>query len=263
MTEAALSVQLYSLREALSVDREETLAHLARLGVRRVEAYDIVGGGAALAESLARHGLRSPSVHASLVGAGEDGAATLGEVFDAAVRLGAHTVFEPMVWGEHWRDEDAVRRTADRLNHAAAVAASRGLRVGYHNHSQEFHHMIGSRSAYEFFVSLLREDVVLELDAYWAAVGRQDVPALVTRLGRRVRALHVKDGSTAFDPFLPDAPQGALDQVPAGQGEVPLAATLAAASALELAVLEFDEYDGDLFEALAAGIAFLAEAGIR
>jgi len=263
MTEAALSVQLYSLREALAVDREETLAHLARLGVRRVEAYGIVDGGAALAESLARHGLRSPSVHAPLVGAGEDGAATLDEVFDAAARLGAQTVFEPMVWGDHWRDEDGVRRTADRLNQAAAVAASRGLRVGYHNHSQEFHHSIDGRSAYEFFVSLLRPDVVLELDAYWAAVGRQDVPALVTRLGGRLRALHVKDGATGVDPFLPDSPQGDLGQVPAGQGQVPLTAALRAATSLELAVLEFDEYDGDLFEGLAAGIAFLAEAGIR
>ena len=70
MTDAALSVQLYSLREALSVDREETLAPLARLGVRRVEAYDIVGGGAALAESLARHGLRSPSVQVDLLPGG-------------------------------------------------------------------------------------------------------------------------------------------------------------------------------------------------
>lgn len=263
MTEAALSVQLYSLRDAIAADREETFAHLARLGVRRVEAYDIVGGGAPLAESLARHGLRSPSVHAPLVGAGEGGAATLDEVFDAAERLGAHTVFEPMVWAEHWRDEEAVRRTADRLNHAAATAAPRGLRVGYHNHSQEFHHTIGGQSAYEFFVSLLREDVVLELDAYWAAVGRQDVPALVARLGTRLRALHVKDGSTGVDPFLPDPPQGGLGQVPAGRGEVPLGAALKAATSLELAVLEFDEYDGDLFDGLAAGIAFLAEAGIR
>lgn len=263
MTEPALSVQLYTLRDALAADREETFAHLARLGVRRVEAYDIVAGGTSLAESLARHGLTSPSVHAPLVIAGENDAATLDEVFDAAERLGAHTVFEPMVWAEHWLDEDAVRRTAERLNHAAALAASRGLRVGYHNHSQEFHHEIDGRSAYEFFVSLLRDDVVLELDAYWAAVGRQDVPALVGRLGRRLRALHVKDGSTAFDPFLPDASPGALDQVPAGQGEVPLAAALAAAGSLELAVLEFDEYDGDLFDALAAGVAFLAEAGIR
>ena len=35
---------------------------------------------------------------------------------------------------------------------------------------------------------------MLEVDTYWAAVGGQDVAALLGRLGDRVRYLHVKDG---------------------------------------------------------------------
>jgi hypothetical protein len=38
--------------------------------------------------------------------------------------------------------------------------------------------------------------------------------------------------------------------VPAGQGAVPLAEALAAASALEIAIVEFDHFDGDLFAAV-------------
>ena len=40
----------------------------------------------------------------------------------------------------------------------------------------------------------LDDAVLLEVDTYWAAVGGQDVPALLGRLGDRVRYLHVKDG---------------------------------------------------------------------
>jgi hypothetical protein len=48
--------------------------------------------------------------------------------------------------------------------------------------------------------------------------------------------------------------------VPAGQGRVPVADVLAAAPAA-LRVVEFDAYDGDLFEAIAASHAFLTGAG--
>jgi len=69
----------------------------------------------------------------------------------------------------------------------------------------------------------------------------------VRRLGDRVRAIHVKDGSLATD---------GSGQVPAGQGRVPVADVLAA-SPQALRVIEFDHYDGDIFDGLAASRAFV------
>jgi len=51
--------------------------------------------------------------------------------------------------------------------------------------------------------------------------------------------------------------------LPLGSGEMPVAAVLEAATAAELAVLEFDDYAGDLFEGLAAGRAFADGLGVR
>ena len=96
--------------------------------------------------------------------------------------------------------------TADRLNQAAERAAEYGLRVGYHNHTQEFAASFGGRSAFEVFAEQLRDDVTLEVDLYWAATAKQDVPALLGRLGDRVKALHVKDGFLGPDPFADGAP---------------------------------------------------------
>ena len=90
--------------------------------------------------------------------------------------------------------------TAKRLNDAAERASDHGLRVGYHNHTQEFLASFRGLSAYEFFAEQLRDDVVLEVDLYWAATARQDVTALLGRLGDKVMALHLKDGVVGDDP---------------------------------------------------------------
>lgn len=264
MSEPVLSLQLYSVRDALAADLDATIARVAALGFPAVEVYDFVRRAPELAASLAHHGVVAPTGHAPLIGAtpGGDAPPTHDEIFDAAAALGVGLVIDPMVGPERWADIGEVRRTADQLNAAAAEARTRGLSVGYHNHSQEFHHDFDGVSAYEYFVSQLDPDVAIELDAYWAAVGRQDVVALAARLGDRLKAVHVKDGSTDRDPFL-DGDFTSLDQVPAGTGAVPLAAVLDAATALEFAIVEFDDFDGDVFEGIRAGVAYLAARGIR
>ena len=99
--------------------------------------------------------------------------------------------------------------------------------------------------------------VTLEVDLYWAATAKQDVPALLGRLGDRVKALHLKDGFPGPDPTDAQFDPTSLDQRPAGQGEVPLLESLAAAPATEFAVIEFDHYEGDIFEGIAESYRFL------
>ncbi len=92
---------------------------------------------------------------------------------------------------------------------------------------------------------LLDPRVVLELDLYWASAAGIDLVPFIQELGDRIVAVHVKDGpmhdgiSTASIP---------TDQTPAGQGDVRLAEAIAAAPALEYAVIEFDGFDGEIFD---------------
>ena len=133
------------------------------------------------------------------------------------------------------------------MNVAAAKAADHGLRVAYHNHAWELSIQLDGRSALEVFADLLDPAVVLEVDTYWAASGGADVPALLGRLGRRVVALHLKDGPLNGN---------IAEQLPLGSGDLPAAAIIAAATALEVPVLEFDDYAGDVFDGIAAGYAY-------
>lgn len=137
MSAPAISVQLYSIHEALDADLDGSLARLASVGLQTVEAFDFVRRAEALKESFDRHGLTSPTAHAILIE--DEGVATpdgllsvppAEETFAAANTLGVQVVIDPFVAPERWNTLSDVQRTADRLNTQAREAADVGLRVG-------------------------------------------------------------------------------------------------------------------------------------
>lgn len=272
MTKPVASVQLYSLVDAFSADPDGSLEKLAAIGLQNVEAFDFVRRPERIRAALDAAGLASPTGHAPLLSDElwtPDGSISTPApevVFEAAAKLGITTVIDPYVPVDRWLTADGVAEIADRLNRVAEIAESFGLSVGYHNHSQEFVASFAGQSAFERFVSLTDDRVQIELDLFWAQAGSQDVPALVTRLGSRLAAVHIKDGVVPeSNPFAPDAPafsSSSLEQSHAGAGDVPLALSLGAgAGAIKYAVIEYDNAPGDVFEDIAASFAFLREGG--
>ncbi|MDA8439456.1 MAG: sugar phosphate isomerase/epimerase [Propionibacterium sp.] len=261
---ALTSIQLFTLREAMEADLDATLAEVARRGFTAVEAYNFVATAPELAASLKKNGLVAPTGHAFLATTyfvnpdGSDSTTpvpTPAQVLDAAEVLGMTTVIDPYTPPARWQTREQIEKTAELLNAAAEQASARGLRVGYHNHNHEIEARIDGQIGLELLASLLDPRVVLEVDLYWVARGGVDPVALVKRLGDRVVAVHVKDGTLDAEAIKAYPP---ADQVPAGQGVVPLAEALAAASALEFAIVEYDAYyGGDLFDAVEASRKFL------
>jgi sugar phosphate isomerase/epimerase len=238
------SVQLYSVRDAFAADPTGTLRRLAAIGFTKVEPYGVLENAEVLRVGLPEHGLTAPTAHAQLVGVDQ------APVFAVAAECGIGVVIDPFIGAEKWQEAADIAATAAALNDAAAVAAEHGVRVGYHNHWWELKSRIDGRSAFEVLADQLDPRVVLEVDTYWATAGGEDAPALLRRLGDRVHAIHVKDGGLNTD---------GSGQVPAGQGRVPVADVLAAAPNA-LRVVEFDAYDGDVFDGIAASRAFLVDA---
>lgn len=271
MTVPVASVQLYTLAEAFAADMSGALAKLAAMGLRNVEAFDFVGRPAQIRAALDAAGLAAPTGHAPLLSDQlwtPDGAIPTPApqvVFEAAATVGVQTVIDPFVAPERWLTADAVAQTAERLSALVEIASGFGLSVGYHNHAQEFVARVDGTTAFEAFVARTDPRVQIELDLYWALAGGQDVPALVTRLGDRLTAVHVKDGAApASNPFAPDAPPFAaadLDQRRPGDGDVPLGEALRAATAVRYAVIEYDNPPGDVFDDIAASLAFLVDGG--
>jgi len=272
MTTPQLSIQLYTVNDQLVADPDGTLARLAAMGIRQVEAFAFVDRAEALREAFDKHGLQARTGHAPIAskeirrGDVVIPVPPLEDVFAAATTLGLDYVIDPFVAIERWLDAEQIEATAARLNAVAKQAAEHGLKVGYHNHAQEFVAEVDGVNGYEYFASLLDDDVIVELDLFWAATAGQDVVALLGRLGDRVKALHIKDGVIGENPFAVGAPmldKTSLDQRPAGQGEVPLLAALQASPSTEYAVIEFDYVPGDIFDAVQGSVDFLTSNGVK
>jgi sugar phosphate isomerase/epimerase len=272
MTLPVASVQLYTLAKEFTEDPNGSLDKLAAIGLKNVEAFDFVGRPTEIRAALDANGLASPTGHAPLLSDElwtPDGSIPTPApevVFEAAATLGIKTVIDPFVAADRWLTEDGVADIADRLNAAAEVAATFGLSVGYHNHAQEFIASFDGQTAFERFVATTDERVLIELDLFWALTGGQDAAALVSKLGSRLVAVHVKDGIVpAENPFAPGAPafgSETLDQRRPGEGDVPLVASLAAGEgAIQYAVIEYDNAPGDVFADIQASYDFLVKGG--
>lgn len=238
-----MSAQLYSVRAAIAEDMEGTLERLAALGFTDVEPYgDFIPGSDRYAAALAATGLRAPSAHAPVLQLADPSAA-----FDAARAIGVEVLIDPHAPGDDWDTVDGIARLAERMNAAGVAAAAAGLRFGYHNHAFELDSRPNGTPALEQLAARLDDAIVLEVDTYWAEVGGVPAPDLLRRLGDRVGFIHVKDGPVSKDTAA---------QLPAGEGAMDLPAVLAAAPRA-VRVLEFDDYAGDVFDGLAASLAFV------
>ncbi|MGV2919462.1 sugar phosphate isomerase/epimerase family protein [Streptomyces alfalfae] len=240
-----LSVQLYTVRDQLTADREGTLRRLAAIGYGAVEPYDVLTDPEGLRRIVDELGLTVSATHAvQLLGPRPEA------VLDAIGTLGTDLAIVPAgIEPGEFTTRDGLARAAERLNSLVPLAERHGIRVGYHNHWWETEPRFGERHAIEVFTELLDPTVFLEVDTYWAAVGGAEAPGLLRRLGDRVLALHLKDGpGTRQDP-----------NVAVGGGAMPVPEILAAAPDA-WRVVEFDACAGStdtLFGALAASRTYL------
>lgn len=239
------SIQLYTVRDSLSEDAKRTLDRLAAIGYTRVEPFNLLNFANALQDGLPAAGLSAPSTHAKLVGGN---AGNRKETLETAAKLGIGTVIDPMIDPTRWETRDGIARIADDLATVAADAQEFGLRIGYHNHAFELATRIDDTAALEVFAELLPSEIILEVDTYWAAVGGEDAPSLLERLGDRVRFIHVKDGPIS---------QTNIEQLAVGSGRMPIPSVLEAVPQLEAGVVELDDYDGDVWDAVQASYDYL------
>jgi sugar phosphate isomerase/epimerase len=247
VSESRLSVQLYTVRDAIAANLSDAVTRLSAIGFTQVEPYDFVARADEYRAAFDATGITAPSAHAQLVG--QD----LEPIFSAAAKLGIATVIDPHIAEDRWTSRELIAGVAADLNGFAKVAADHGLSVGYHNHAFELENVIDGVPGLEILAEYLDPSVRLEVDTYWAAVGGQDPAELLKRLGDRVGLLHVKDGPVNKDNKA---------QVAVGAGAMPVADAIAAAPNA-LLVVELDDFDGDVFVAITDSLAWLTARGLK
>ena len=244
-----ITVQLYSLRDALEADFEGTIRKLAAIGYPCVEPAGFHGRKPAeVAKLLANLNLTAPTAHYGLpLGDAKN------EIIETALELGHHYLITGVPPGgqDDYTTTDQVKAIAEQYCIAADNVAAHGLQVGYHNHDWDLAEFEG-QPAYHTFLAHTPESVLWEADLFWIARAGIDPVEFLQEIGPRGKVLHFKDGHITDRsieiPFLP-----------AGQGEVDLIAAAKVGNDAEYIAVELDAYDGDMLKAVEQSFLYLTE----
>ncbi|MDW2800631.1 sugar phosphate isomerase/epimerase [Clostridium boliviensis] len=200
------SIQLYSLRELTIVDFPGVLKRVAEIGYTGVEFAGYGDLSASQMRSLLEeNGLKSISSHVPLERLIND----LDEELSYNREIGTKTIIVPYHPLKTIHDVEIL---AEQLAPIAKAVRSAGFTFGYHNHAHEFVKTEDGTFLLDLLMQLTDpQDVVLELDVYWAAYAGVDVLEYMEKQRKRIRLLHLKQMTDFESRKCVDLDEGVLD----------------------------------------------------
>lgn len=258
-----VGLQLYSVKDLLAKDYDGTLRQVASIGYKEVELAFPARPGAEIRKSIAAAGLRCPSVHYPL----GDVLKKTDEIFAQVQAIGAKYLICPgpeirdpsrlHLTGDMFKDYPAYRDgltiddwrwSGEQLNRLGALAKSRGISMGYHNHNLDFKRY-GDVTAFDALAAATDPAlVILELDTGWVAAAGEDPVAYMRKYATRIRMLHVKDFAR-FTPSVLKDPERAAEL---GRGVIDLKRIFQAAHHCDIQhyFVEQESYEIPVMQAL-------------
>jgi sugar phosphate isomerase/epimerase len=188
-----IGLELYSVRDAMRVNPERTLAAVRAIGYSDVELLWSHGNFGRtplqVRESLAHEGLRAPSAHIAPEILLKDWDKSLAD----AVLLRHEYLIVPSLPAETDHSLDQWRIWADRFNTAGAAARRAGIWLAFHNEPGHVKPIDGT-VPYDLFLERTDPSVVRhQLDLGNMVMGGGDPFEYLRRFGNRYWSFHVKD----------------------------------------------------------------------
>ena len=188
-----IGLELYSVRDAMKLDPDGTLAKVKAMGYDDVEllwSFNNFGRTAEqVAATLRNEGLRAPSGHIAPEALLKDWEKSL----EQARLVGSEYLIVPSLPAETNRSVDAWRVWADHFNNAGATARRFGMWLAFHNeptHSRA----LGGVVPYDVFVERTDPTVVrLQLDVGNMIMGGGDPMLYLQKYKERYHSFHIKD----------------------------------------------------------------------
>ncbi len=191
-----ISVQLYTVRDAMKQDYDNTLAKVAAIGYREVEMAGYFNDLPKLDHPvndvkamLDHHGLKATSGHVSYEVLGD----RWSQVLDGCKTLGHEYVVNPSIPEGMRKSLDGWKQAAATFNRAGEASKKVGVQFGYHNHWMEFQKVEG-QLPYEILLKECDPKLVkMEMDLCWATAAGADPVAYFQKNPGRFPLVHVKD----------------------------------------------------------------------
>ncbi len=179
-------IQMYGVRDVTSVDLDKALRQVSELGYKFVEFAGFFGHSAEEVKAmLDKYGLKVSSTHT--------GWKEIADNFEETVAyhktIGNKNIIIP---GADLSDQQKLDEFIAFANKYQPLLAKEGITLGYHNHSHEF---IPNKDGSMIHDQLVcRTNLLIQIDIYWAYVGKVNPVLLMERLKDRLHFIHIKDG---------------------------------------------------------------------
>lgn len=240
---------LFSIPKMLDTDMDASFSMIGKMGYKEVECYGPYEFSAesaktswnAVTPSLGfkgsgfynktadeflkaakSNGLTIPSMHTDY----ETLSTKMGELAEAAHKLGSKYVVLPSLPAEKRKTTDDYKKAAELFNKIGAAAKKEGIRYAYHNHGYGLNIVNGTMPLNIIFDQTDPDLVFFEMDIYWTVAGGADPVELVRKHKGRYKMMHLKDMKEAkrfpgdggdssqwisLFPYMTSCGQGVLD----------------------------------------------------
>jgi sugar phosphate isomerase/epimerase len=251
-----IGLQLYSIRDSIKKDVPGSIAKVAKMGYKFVEAAGYADGkfyGMEPAEFKAlceKNGLTMLSSHAGRPAPDsahyQETMAWWDACIDAHVAAGARYIVQPSMGGEAYKSLEGLKPYYAYFNEVGEKCKAKGIRFGYHNHSREFATQYDGVPLYNYLVENTDpEKVMFQIDLYWAVEGGKNPVEYFNKYPGRFELWHIKD----------------KEEIGAS-GKMDFAAMWkeAAKSGMQYGIVEVEKYNFDEFTSCKKSIDFLNAA---
>ena len=187
MANVEYGLQMYCLRDITGTDLKDALKQVAEMGYKYIEFAGFFGHPAEDVKSwLDEFGLICSGTHTG-------GEALHDENIEATIAyhktIGCTDLIIP---GMDWSTLEKHEENIALIRKAQPILAENGIRLGYHNHSDEFFTTPYGKCIEDEIIA--RTSAALEIDTFWAFNAGVDPVAFCEAHMDRIHVIHLKDG---------------------------------------------------------------------
>ena len=190
-------LQLWTVKEDMAKDPKGTLKEIAKYGYTEIEGFE---GPKGMFWGMTPYdfqkytrdelGIKMIGSHCSysVLSGKED---SLEGKAVQAISIGMPYLICPYKGPQ--KSIDDFKRIAEEFNKCGEICRKNGVTYGYHNHDYSFKPVDGQIPLDVLLQNTDHDNVVFELDLYWAITAGVDPTAYLTKYNKRFRLVHVKD----------------------------------------------------------------------
>ncbi len=208
MSEIAVALQLYTVRDHMAKDYVGTLRKVKEIGYDYAQfGTDAPFDGPGLRQVIDEIGLKPAGIHV----AWNEMEKRLDHWIAFAKAIGTKDLVIPWWPEERRRTKEDWLAGAASMDKLGAQCKAKGIRLSYHNHSFEFIKFGNTYALDLLYKNTSPDHLYTELDTYWIKHGGADPVAFVLKYAGREPTLHIKDMAADEKRSFAEIGKGILD----------------------------------------------------